>query len=287
MQLSPTQTFTFDPLTEDVDLPDELANISLTAASLVLRVDNGAGMPAQIVMTVTGTAEDGSKATLDLAAYIAPATEQDPLQTVVVLDQTNSDIVPFLNNKPETITLEGDVLVGGETVIGTIRPGDYAVLSWEISAPLEVIIAETIIAGNPDQLDLGEDTKELISDHAMSARMIAEVTNHLPVAVDLTIYVSDDTLTMTSDPLLTVRLMDVAAGQLDPLLHTVSAPTVSRPEINLTREEILVFGLRLPDRGLFTLLEVTLPGSGDPVRLRATDYLQVNGLVSLEIRTTD
>jgi hypothetical protein len=97
--------------------------------------------------------------------------------------------------------------------------------------------------------------------------------------------VSDDTLTMTSDPLLTVRLMDVAAGQLDPLLHTVSAPTVSRPEINLTREEILVFGL--PDRDLFTLLEVTLPGSGDPVRLRATDYLQVNGLVSLEIRTTD
>ncbi len=277
----PEQTFGFEPLVEQCDLPEEVANVALTAASLVIRVDNASGMPAQVLATLTGTAADSSKATMEVAAAILPAPADGTQETLVVVDQTNSDIVPFLNHQPETIAIEGEVILGGETVIGTVRPGDFAIVSWEISAPLEVIFTETIISSAPDDLDLGEDTKELIRDHAVGARVVTEVTNHMPFAADITVYVSDDTTTIASAPLLSLQLQDVAAGQLDPALHTVTAPVISHPTLELTRDQMQVFGL--PERALFTVLEVTLPGSDGPVCLNANDYIQVRGLVSLEV----
>jgi hypothetical protein len=281
----PTQTFVLDPIVEDFEIPDEAASVALTAASLLIRVNNGSGMPAQVAVTVSGTAADSSKATMDVTADIYPAGGQGVQETLVLLDQTNSDIVQFLNHQPETIEIAGSVMVGGETVIGTIEPDDFAVVSWEISAPLEIIFTETVVSSDPDDLDLDEDTRELIRDHALGARVLAEVTNHMPFAADIAVFVSDDTTSITSEPLLTLRLEDVAAGQLDPVLHTVVAPTVSYPTLDLTRDQMLIFGT--PERPLFTLLQVTLPGSDGPVRLHAHDYIQVRGIVNLEVLVED
>lgn len=281
----PAQDFTLDPIVAEFEIPDEASGVALTAASLVLRVDNGAGMPAEVLVTVSGTAADSSKATMDVIATIQPAGPAGMQETIVLLDQTNSNIVQFLNHQPETIEVAGVVLVGGEDVIGTVQADDLAVVSWEISAPLEIIFSETVITSDPDDLQLDTDTRELIRDHALGAHVRTEVTNHMPFSADLTIYVSQDTTTIATAPLLTLELNDVAAGLLDPVLHTVVAPSVSYPTLELTRDQMLVFGI--PDRPLYTLLQVTLPGSEGPVRLHGHDYLQVRGIVNLEVLVED
>jgi len=279
----PPQRFPIDPVDEEIDLPEELDGISLQAASLVLTVGNGTGMPANLDMTLTGTAAGGGETTLAVAGEIAPAIGRAFQETHIVLDETNSEILAFLNAMPTSLTLAGDVLVGGEDVVGTVAPGDQAVVSWRIESPLEVIIEEAQIDGDPDCLDLDQDTRDLINDHAAGARVSTEIVNSLPFAVEIRIYAGQDTTTITDQPPL-VELHDVAPGEIDPILHTVVAPTVSRPQIVLSQEDARIFGL--PD--VYTAIEVILPSTnGEPVRVRSTDYLTVTGIVSLEISVHD
>ncbi|MFH1842071.1 MAG: hypothetical protein ABIF77_02605 [bacterium] len=274
------QVYELDPVTEELELPDELSGLSLTTANLVLEVDNGIGMPAQLVAILTGTGEGGSRVTLDLDADIAPGLDGGRQLTTVVLDESNSNITDFLNSMPDEITVTGAITVGGAGLVGTVRAGESTTIRWWIEAPLEVVIENSVLKGDPDDLDFDEDTRDMIYDHAEGALVVTAITNHMPFAVDIRILVSQDSLTIDTHPQLIVGPLSVAAGQLDPLLHTVSAATLSAPTLELTREEARIFALP----HVYTLLEVTLPSSdGQPVRVRNSDYLTVTGAVTLDV----
>jgi hypothetical protein len=280
----PQQSLALDPVSEQVDLPDELSGIELTEACLSLQVANGTGMPARLDLTMVGTSAAGETASLDLVADILPAHERGLQETTIMLDQDNSSIVPFLNNLPTSIQLQGQIQVGGEEVLGTVHPTDMAVISWRIEAPLAVIITDAVVSGDPQSLQLDADTRELISEHAQEARVLTAVTNHLPFAVEVRLLVGQDGASLQSDPLLAVGPLLIGSGQIDPVTGLVTAASVSEPSIQLTSEQTAVFSL--PD--LLTLVEVALPSSnGQTVRVRASDYLMVCGAVSLEVLLTD
>jgi hypothetical protein len=279
----PATDYTFDPLREDIDLPEELAGVELTAAALTLELENSAGIAATAHFDLTGTSSGGTLRTLSVEDQIAPAADDRAAVTVVTLDQTNSDIVTFLNNLPTAITLAGGITTTpGE--IGTVRRGDRAVVRWRIVAPVEVVVHDSHLYGDPESLGLEDDTRDLLRDHAGAALADLEVLNHLPLGVELRLLFAADTTTIKTDPLLVVGPIPVPAATRDPQTHVVSAPSRSRPQVTLTAAQAQV----LSTAGLYSLIEVHLPDSdGEAARVLTTDYLTVRGIIRLDVEVSD
>jgi hypothetical protein len=279
----PAMEYAFDPLDEAIDLPEELSGLELTGATLTLELENTAGVAADAHFDLTGTSAGGTTRTLQVDDQIEPAEAGRAAVTVVTLDQSNSGIVDFLNNLPTRITLAGGVTTTAGA-IGTVRSGDRAVVRWRIVAPVEVIVHDSTIYGDPESLDLDTDTRDLLRDHAGAALADLEVLNHLPLGVELRLLFSADSTSIATDPLLAIGPIAIAAAQRDPLTHAVSAPTVSHPQVALTAAEAALLGTE----GLFTLVEVHLPDSaGEAARVLTTDYLTVRGVVRLDVEVSD
>lgn len=279
----PLEQVQLEPLEEQIDLPEELDGLELTAATMALHITNSSGLAGQVDLVLTGTSVGGAVRTLSIARDIQPSLEdRAPTTTTILLDESNSTLIDFLNNLPDHIALEGEVLVGGSE--GTVHADDFAIVDWEITAPVEVVIQDATIETDPDALDTDEDLRDLIDDHIRGARLETEILNHLPMGVEIRILAGPDTLTLAEAPLLDIGPLVVAAAAVDPTTHVVSDPVVSRPELELTEEQARVFAQ--PD--LFTMVAVRLPSSGgQPVRLMASDYLEIRGLVRIDYEVSD
>jgi hypothetical protein len=278
----PVQDVAIDPIREDIDLPAELEGLELTAATMALHVTNTSGLPGEVAITMTGTSADGLVRTLIVDRQIEAAVERSPQLTTIILDESNSTLIEFLNNLPEQIILAGDVSVGG--VAGTIHADDYAIVDWDITAPVEVIINDATIETDPDSLGTDQDIQDMINDHIRGARLETEILNHLPMGVEIRILAGTDTLTIAENPLLDIGPFSVTAAVVDPTSHTVSAPVTSTPTISLTEEQARVFG----QSGLYTMVAVRLPSTeGSPIRLLATDYLEIRGLITIDLEVSD
>jgi len=193
-------------------------------------------------------------------------------------------VVQFLNNLPTEIALTGGVELGGDGSVGTVRPSDFAVVNWEIVAPVEVVIESSHLYGDPDELGLDEDLRENIADYAGDAAVHLQVLNHLPVGVEASILFSPDTTTIKTDPLLVIGPVTVNAAAVDPETHAVSEPRVSTPTVSLTAAEVQLLGTE----GLHQIFEVILPSTdGNPVRVLTTDYVEISGLIDLDINIHD
>ena len=280
----PEVAYDFDDLREEIDLPDEIEGLSLTAATMVIALENSAGLGATTRFELVGVNADGVPHTLTVQEQIAAADGDRAAVTRIELDQTNSTIVDLLNHLPTEIALTGGVTVGGDGQVGTVHAGDRAVVSWEITAPVEVVIESSSLYGDPDALDLDADARDRIADHAGAAGLQLEVLNHLPVGIEARVLFSPDTTTIKTDPLLAIGPVSIAAAAVDPVTHVVSEPRVSQPELALDADEVQV----LATEGLHQVFEVRLPSTdGQPVRVLTTDYVEINGLIDLDVRVHD
>ena len=278
----PETVVTLQPTNQDIDLPAELDGLSLTAARLTLHLDTTASLPGTVDLTLRGIASDGS--VTDLSIHEPLNGGPDRALTDIVLDQDNSGIVDFLNNLPERITLLGQVALGGDGALGTVRPSDTAVFSWRLEAPVEVIIDGATLNGDPRALDIDADLRDRIATHARGARAQLEVLNHLPLALQLTVLVGQDSTTVDSAPLLVIGPLNVTAAVTSTTTHIVTQSVISRPVFALTAEQAQVFGLA----GLVTKVVATLPSSnGLAARVLSTDYLEVRGMVQLDVLVDD
>lgn len=278
----PESVVELEPSVQDIDLPDELTGLALTAARLVLELETTASLPGSVDLTLRGVSGDGTVRELNISEALELGDGK--ALTEIVLDQANSGIVDFLNNLPERVTLLGQVSLGGDGALGTVRPGDTAVLRWEITAPVEVVIDDATLDSDPRALDVDADLQEKISTHAQGARAQLEVLNHLPMALQLSVLVGQDPATLDAAPVLVIGPLVVQAAVTSPTTHTVTQSVISRPSFDLTAEQARVFGLP----GLVTKVVAVLPSSnGQPVRVLSTDYLEVRGLVQLDVLVDD
>lgn len=278
----PTQEVAIDPVEEEIDLPDELDGLELTAATMLLHVANSSGLPGQVDVVLTGTSATGSIRTLTVSREIEAAIERATRTTTIILDESNSSLVEFMNNLPESVTLAGAVSVGG--VSGTVHADDYAVVDWEITAPVEVVINDATIETDPDALDVDDDIRDMINDHIRGARLETEILNHLPMGVEVRILAGTDTLTLAQAPALEIGPFSVTAAIVDPATHTVAEAVTSTQRIDLSAEQARILGQ--PD--LFTLIAVRMPSTdGAPIRLMASDYLEVRGMIRIDFEVSD
>ncbi|MDY0109243.1 MAG: hypothetical protein RBT60_04850 [Candidatus Krumholzibacteria bacterium] len=267
----------------EIDLPAELEGLSLRRATLELTVTSDAGLPAAVSFELVGFDQHGASRSLPVQDVIAAADGDRAATTRIVLDETNSDIVAFLNHLPVEISLAGSVELGGDGTVGTIHRGDEAVVAWEITSPVEVVIESSQLYGDPKLWDLDDDVRDAIADHAGAAAVDLVVINHLPVGVEASLLIGPDPATLETEPLLVIGPVVIGAAAVDPDGYTVSAPLVCQPQVSLTEAQARL----LATGGLHTQLAIALPATaGNPVRVMTTDYINVQGLCYLDVEVS-
>lgn len=280
----PELAYDFDPMDEEIDLPDELEGLQLTRASLELELVNSAAVTAYTDFVLTGVNASGQSTQMTVQEQIAPAADDRAAVTRIVLDETNSDIVAFLNNLPTSISLAGGVRLGGDGQIGTVRTDDYAVIGWRITSPVDVMVEQSQLFGDTEALDLDQDGRDMLRDHVGGAELQLEVLNHLPLGIEARVLFGTDSLTVKEQPLLAIGPIAVAAADVDPVTRAVSVARTSRPLVTVSAADVQL----LATEGLLSVLEVVLPSTdGQAVRILTTDYVTVQGLVYLDVEVSD
>lgn len=280
----PAVSFDLEPLSAEIDLPEELRGVSLSRATLALEVTNTSGVDAQADLLLTGTSAEGTVASLILQETIIGYGEPTRGITEILRDETNSTIVDFLNNLPTAITLGGTVTAGGGGQIGTVRADDRATLRWRITAPVEITVNSAVIHSDNEALDFDQETRDLIRDRAGAARVLMEIGNRLPVAIQARVLFSADTTTITTAPLLAVGPVGVAAARIDVVSGEAIGLTMSMVEVDLGAVQTKL----LATPGLYAVIEVVLPGTGgEPARIMTSDYVTFRGLIQLDVEVSE
>jgi len=282
--LFPAHSLALEPMTQAIDVPDELDGLQLPAATLVIDLFNGTGVRADIDLLLTGRNASGETATLAATAGIAPSRDEGPTRTTILLDETNSTIAELLSILPETFTFAGVVHVGGDDEVGTIRPDDRAQVVWRADAPLRLVIEDAEVDRNPEPLDLDEDLRTSIEDHLLEAEILVEIDNHFPFGLDVLFLVGPDSISALDDPELVIGPLSVAAGVIDETTRYVSESVATQHLIALDAEQVRAF----TRPSACTALRALLPGTdGQEVVLRAGDGLTARGALSLDILIED
>jgi hypothetical protein len=282
--LIPRRSFALEPMTEELDIPDELDGLHLATASLTIDLYNGTGVAGDVALLLTARNAAGETATLATTATIAPARAEGMARTTIHLDETNSTIADLISLLPETLTFSGEVNVGGNDEIGTIRPDDVALVLWRADAPLRLSIESSEIDRNPEALNLDEDLRDQLDSHLQAAEIIVEIGNHFPFDLSVEFLVGPDSLTTLNDPELTIGPLTVASGLVGETSRYVEEAVTTRHVITLTGTQIRAF----TRENAYTGLRALIPGTnGAEVLLRTGDGLSALGALSVEILIED
>ena len=276
----PAQNFPIDAMHEQIDIPDELEGLTLAAATLTVEILNDTGVRGAVDLRVEGRNAAGETAVLVTSAEIEARKDEAPARTVVHLDEFNSTITEFLRILPESYDLTGSVRVGGAGLIGTVRPGDSASVSWRIDAPLKVVIDNSEIHRDSEPLDLDEDLREEIEERIETGRILTAIENHFPFDAEIYFQAGPDSMSALDDPDLVIGPLAVAAAAVDPATGFAKGIVESNHDIHLTKSDILV----LTSPTAHTAVVARIPGTGGAeVALRTGDYLRVTGAIRAEI----
>lgn len=280
----PERSFAIAPMTETLDLPDELDGVQLASASLTVDLYNGTGVTGVVDLTLIAANAAGETATLATTAAIAPARSEGMTRTTIHLDESNSTIAELLSLPPETFTFSGVVTVGGDEAIGTVSPGDACRVVWRADAPLRLALEASEIDRDPEALDLDEDLREQLDDHLLAAEIRMEIDNHFPFAMDVEFLVGPDSLSALNAPELVIGPLSVAAGTVGAISRYVEAGVLSTHVITLSTSQIHAF----TRPGAHTALRALIPGTGgEEVLLRTGDGLSARGALTVEIQVED
>lgn len=272
-RLKPT-VVELDPQTEELDLPEGLEDMHLTAAELHLTFYNGADFPADLNLVISG--DNGKQ--LNVSGRIeARTTPQVPRRTTIV--RGDEEVSSFLNPFPEEITVTGEAIFNPDYEEGYLTSEDIIYGEIEICSPLAFAILDTAEM----EMDIEEvdgDWEE--ADRLRSGEVTAELENHLPVAAEVTLYigqVGDDRIydhpgTVVVGPLL------IAAGQTSQLGLTTAASHNSFQE-GLSRQELEVFDNEVIYVAKRIVLFPTVLEEG--VNIQSSDYLRVQATAELSL----
>jgi hypothetical protein len=263
-----------DPQTEQLDLPEGLEDMHLTAAELHLTFHNGAAFPADLNLVISG--DNGKQ--LDLSGRIQARTApQVPRTTTIVKGE--EEVSDFLNPFPEEITVTGQAIFNPDYAEGYLTSEDFIYGEIEIRSPLAFAILDTAEM----EMDIEEvdgDWEE--ADRLRSGDVTAELENHLPVGAEVTLYigqVGDDRI-YDHPGTVVVGPLSIAAGQTSQLGLTTAASHNSFQE-GLSRQELEVFDNEVIYVAKRIILFPTVLEEG--VSIQSSDYLRVQATAALSV----
>jgi hypothetical protein len=262
---------TIDPILQEIDVPMGFDSIQLVNAVLTIELENSVGLPGQLDIHLNGN----NGKTLDITGTVNARV----LATAATTTFTETDVANFLSPLPSQVSISGSASFGDGSS-GTIRDGDYITGTVRIDAPVEMIIPQTPIETDIESEEIEQDDIDQITDHVIEARLVYNITNHLPIGASVVLMLSPDSATLYSNPELTIDSISVGAA---PVVSSVVVDTLSTGEMSIILDSADIQILK--HEKLYIGQELILHGSnGQPVKLTKNDFILVLARIEVEYR---
>ena len=265
-----------------IDIPDEIENISFQDAQLELSLKNSIYFPAQITVSVTGKNSNGETVAILVESELQAGNEDgSPVTTKLIFNKENSAIVDLLNILPDSVTVNGQIELGGNDWLGSLGENDQVSGLVRFAAPLAFKVPAQTYDADISTVEINQDVQDKIENNLLNAFLDINLVSHLPVAATIELYFSTiDTSQVYTAPGLTIGPLSVKSGEIDQQTGRVAAPRSSALEIVLNREQLRYFVAE----EVFLGVKVNLPGTGEQtISLLATDYISINAAVKLKV----
>ncbi len=158
--------------------------------------NNSFGFPIEATFDITGESGEGNIEPLNPPAFLfnSPADTTASFSDTISINRDNSNIVDFISNKPEKITLSGEGIInpgnGEENErINFLHRDSYINMGAEIELPLELQLKDFGLSDTLD-LEIDEDDLEILEDAAL--HISAENGFPLGATIGLALYSSEN-----------------------------------------------------------------------------------------------
>ena len=274
--VNPTET-AFEP-------PEGIEDLDFQQASLVLDVVSTVGLSSEAAIDVQATPDAGGPpVTLHLRFPVPAASSPGtPTVTRATADETNSNILELIRARPRSLTLGGEILVGGGGQAGTIRRTDAVRGSYTMIAPLRMTIGRVSHAGKPFRITLSKDDQDRISQDLLSGAATGTVENHFPAGLTARLSFAAREEDLAAHPDVVLDSILVAPAQIDPATGRVVRSVNSRFEIRMSPQQIAFFARdEFYGQVNFTIQG---PDAQTIVEMTALDYVNFQGMLQFRMR---
>jgi hypothetical protein len=268
--LAPT-TADFVDIQQNVEIPKGFDQVQLTAAVLVLEIENTVNIPGSFSIIIDG--DQGQQKTIN--GNVSPGLPQAPVTTVVI----DSNLSAFMDPIPSVMTVNGSATFGDGVTSGSVNANDYIAATIILNSPLEMVVGETTIDGDYQSIEVDQDAATKITENLNLARIYTTVANHLPLGVRTEIYFSGDSATLYSAPEVVLGPITVTNGALNPD-GTVDTSVVSGNILTFDSEQAQVLLNDPMWIGQVFTLEST---NGETVRFTGQDFVSVSGYIEVDL----
>jgi hypothetical protein len=279
--LEPTE-MAIAPTIIELDLPEGLDAMSFAAASMVIELENGAGLPVDLDVELVGSGSGRREVVVPVEARVAPAGVTTSTTTTIVLDRTNSNLVELVNLLPAQIEMRGVAWLGDGETYGTVARDSGLEGRVALEAPLVVTLGADRLTTDPDALELDAEARRTIREDMSGGMIHAEITNHLPTGATMHLVLSR-TVEGAHHPDRSGNLVlsgAVGAPVVGPD-GLVEAPRVVELELGLDADDVAFFA----GTPLYSAVVIDLDGSGGQVvRVLASDWLRVRAIAIMRTR---
>ena len=268
-----------DPQVKEIDLPSGLQELSFKKARLEFKIRNGVGFPIKPNLLILGRDGLGGSVPFLIQQEI-PASPGPGLfaETLIIFDETNSNILDFLNLPPREVEISGEVVLGEEGFEGSVTEHDFIEAEVKVSAPMVLSFSDQEIETDVNEVKIEEDTREVIRENLQSGKMIIEMDNHLPVGASIEICLDlVDSLVFTSPDLVIGPVVIEPAETVSNSGKVVQAVT-SEARIELTKQDLQIF----ENPFLYSGVRINIPAAD--VEVYDADFLRVRAYAVIKYR---
>jgi len=282
--------FDMSSTTQELDIPEDLDQISLGGARLSLEMVYSISVPLFLSMEAVGRSEKGTVVTLPIEIAIGGSEKTRSDTSRVVLDETNSTIVDFLNNLPTTVTVSGEAYVGDGRTEGTVSQDDFLEGTFMFEVPLYLAFEEQVIEAELTEIEILPENGDVdggdnavdgeLSSRMKSAEIWVTFVNHTPLGAVVTAGFATDSTRVFSDPdfaLGPVELMPGIVDETGAVVEAVESPN----SLILTSENLEVFrntGVETKIVYMGSTIRL-LSTNGQAVKICSSDYIQTQARI--------
>jgi len=188
------------------------------------------------------------------------------------LDESNSQIIDFLNVSPNQLKVTGSVLIGDGTSESDINSSDFIETSVHITVPLALSFPTQSVKTDVDTIDIDEDAQDELRENVLSGKLFATLGNHLPFGFDVSLHFSGMDTSVYANPELVIGPLTLQPASISQSSGRVESEFLSEISVDLTQEEIAVFA----NDEIYFSVHANIPGSNGKIcRVFADDYLSV------------
>lgn len=267
-----TASTAFVATAQALDIPNGFDSAQFTSATLTIEIDNGTELPGSVTLSIL--ADNG--AILNIGGAILPGSPSAPITSSF----TETDLANFLNPIPGSITVSGAVTMGDGVTSASISNSDFVRARVRIESPLEVFFDSTSVELDIQSSSIDTADIRIITDHLISSQLTTTITSHLPLGLEVYLYLSSDSATLYSAPELTVGPITLEPGIVDGS-GIVTSEVISQSLISLDSADVQI----LMTDTLYIGQIVTLQSSGGtPSHFMGADYLIIRASAVIEYK---